>query len=432
MADIKISQLGSAIAVDDSDIVPVVSGGNTLKATAAQLKEHAIGNTSISGIGNGSVTGAISALNSEKQPKTLATSITVDGTPQTTVEGALGAINTDLGSTKQALTKRNESIIIIGSSVGHTPSASDNCIEYFKQITGNKYKHVYSATQGLAGFVNGRFLSLLQGITLESDDLNTNIKYILVLGLGVDLEESSSDVITAVTAFTTYCATNYPNAVVISVPVTQGTEPVRAANTIALYDTLINSISTHHMLMMTDLFHIQALDYDNYIVADGHPSTAGAKLIGEAMASVLNTGTFKKSYTTYNNDASSKTYSWWIGTPTLMSEIINMSNDMVMLGLSLNFTCPSPFTMTTSILSNTVCPVSSKIKGPNNKSFVFIDGDLHCIDTHETIPVRLAVGYDSYNRYMYYIATRTGESYNIVQGNSYVIRATGYIPFKLI
>lgn len=104
MADIKISQLGSAIAVDDSDIVPVVSGGNTLKATAAQLKEHAIGNTSISGIGNGSVTGAISALNSDKQPKTLATPITVDGTPQTTVEGALGAINTDLGSTKQALT----------------------------------------------------------------------------------------------------------------------------------------------------------------------------------------------------------------------------------------------------------------------------------------------------------------------------------------
>lgn len=113
MADIKISQLGSAITVDDSDIVPVVSGGNTLKATAAQLKEHAIGNTSISGIGDGSVTGAISALNSDKQPKTLATSITVDGTPQTTVEGALGAINTDLGSTKQALTNETSDIVNI-------------------------------------------------------------------------------------------------------------------------------------------------------------------------------------------------------------------------------------------------------------------------------------------------------------------------------
>ena len=114
MADIKISQLGSAITVDDSDIVPVVSGGNTLKATAAQLKEHAIGNTSISGIGNGSVTGAISALNTDKQPKTLATAITVDGTEQTTVEGALGAINTDLGSTKQALTNEKVTRALTG------------------------------------------------------------------------------------------------------------------------------------------------------------------------------------------------------------------------------------------------------------------------------------------------------------------------------
>ena len=36
MADIKISQLGAAIAVGDTDLVPIVSGGNTLKATAAQ------------------------------------------------------------------------------------------------------------------------------------------------------------------------------------------------------------------------------------------------------------------------------------------------------------------------------------------------------------------------------------------------------------
>lgn len=108
MADIKISQLGAAIAVGDTDLVPIVSGGNTLKATAAQVKEHSIGNTNISSIGDGSVTGAISSINTDKQPKTLATSITVDGTEQTTVEGALGAINTDLGATKQALTNETK------------------------------------------------------------------------------------------------------------------------------------------------------------------------------------------------------------------------------------------------------------------------------------------------------------------------------------
>lgn len=104
MADIKISQLGAAIAVNDGDLLPIVSNGNTLKAPASLVKDYAVGNADLSGIGDGTPTGAIAALNTDKQPKTLVTAITVDGTQQTTVEGALGAINTDLGSTKQALT----------------------------------------------------------------------------------------------------------------------------------------------------------------------------------------------------------------------------------------------------------------------------------------------------------------------------------------
>lgn len=92
MADIKISQLGAAIAVGDTDVLPIVSGGNTLKATAAQVKEHSVGNTNISGIGDGSVTGAISSLNSGKQPKTLDTPLTIGGVSKTTVEDALGGL----------------------------------------------------------------------------------------------------------------------------------------------------------------------------------------------------------------------------------------------------------------------------------------------------------------------------------------------------
>lgn len=101
MADIKISQLGAAIAVGDTDLLPIVSGGNTLKATAAQVKEHSIGNTNISSMGDGSVTGAISALNTDKQPKTLATPLTIGGVSKTTVEDALGG----LVSENQTLTK---------------------------------------------------------------------------------------------------------------------------------------------------------------------------------------------------------------------------------------------------------------------------------------------------------------------------------------
>lgn len=106
MADIKISQLGAAIAVGDTDLVPIVSGGNTLKATAAQVKEHSIGNTNISSIGDGSVTGAISTLNTEKQPQTLATPLTIGGVSKTTVEAALGG----LVSENQTLSTQSNSI----------------------------------------------------------------------------------------------------------------------------------------------------------------------------------------------------------------------------------------------------------------------------------------------------------------------------------
>lgn len=66
MADIKISELGAAAVVDDTDVVPATSNGVTKKVAASVLKEYMIGDTSISGIGDGSVTGAISAINSAK------------------------------------------------------------------------------------------------------------------------------------------------------------------------------------------------------------------------------------------------------------------------------------------------------------------------------------------------------------------------------
>ena len=113
MADIKISQLGAAIAVGDTDLVPIVSGGNTLKATAAQVKEHSIGNTNISSIGDGSVTGAISALNTDKQPKTLDTPLTIGGVSKTTVEAALDGLNSESQSLSTALTTKAPKPLVI-------------------------------------------------------------------------------------------------------------------------------------------------------------------------------------------------------------------------------------------------------------------------------------------------------------------------------
>ena len=76
MADIKYSQLGAATTITDTDVLPMVNMSadpiETNKITAAKVKEYVIGNTDISGIGNGTATGAISAL---KNGKTEGTAI---------------------------------------------------------------------------------------------------------------------------------------------------------------------------------------------------------------------------------------------------------------------------------------------------------------------------------------------------------------------
>ena len=63
---VKINELGAAGTINDSDYMAIDTGQATLKATAKQVKEYVIGDTDISEIGDGSVTGAISALNSAK------------------------------------------------------------------------------------------------------------------------------------------------------------------------------------------------------------------------------------------------------------------------------------------------------------------------------------------------------------------------------
>ena len=43
MADIKISQLGAAASVGDSQVIPVVDSGSTVKVTMAQIKDFVAG-----------------------------------------------------------------------------------------------------------------------------------------------------------------------------------------------------------------------------------------------------------------------------------------------------------------------------------------------------------------------------------------------------
>lgn len=62
MADVKITQLPAAISVNDTDNMVLDDGSSTYRVAADLLKKYMIGETSISGIGNGTPTGAISNL----------------------------------------------------------------------------------------------------------------------------------------------------------------------------------------------------------------------------------------------------------------------------------------------------------------------------------------------------------------------------------
>ena len=66
MADLKITDLGAALSVGDSNVTVLDDGSSTMKVTMNQLKEYSIGTTDISGIGNGTATGAISSVNTSK------------------------------------------------------------------------------------------------------------------------------------------------------------------------------------------------------------------------------------------------------------------------------------------------------------------------------------------------------------------------------
>ena len=61
MADIKISQLGAAASISDSQVTPVVDSGTTVKATMAQIKDYAAGG--LSNLDTTAKTSVVAAIN---------------------------------------------------------------------------------------------------------------------------------------------------------------------------------------------------------------------------------------------------------------------------------------------------------------------------------------------------------------------------------
>ncbi len=82
MADVHISDLAQIAAILGNENIPIEDSSDTLRVTPTQLKGFTIGNTDISMVGNGTVTGAIKALYDE-QNVTIVTVADVASLPVT-------------------------------------------------------------------------------------------------------------------------------------------------------------------------------------------------------------------------------------------------------------------------------------------------------------------------------------------------------------
>ena len=181
-------------------------------------------------------------------------------------------------------------LIIIAASYGITPSVGDNCINYLKTLLSNTYDNIFDSSLGGAGFVNGQFLSQLQALTIDNPEY---VKDILVIGIGNDIYQSDSDVTTAITNFVDYAKATYPNATVSIAPVSsQGTD----TGATALYNCFKNIIDNspiHGAAVMSKIYHILGIDYASLLAADqGHPTSAGAKVIANGIYNLLVNGDF--------------------------------------------------------------------------------------------------------------------------------------------
>lgn len=129
MADIKISELGAASAVNNTDIFPMTSAGVTVKATAQQIKNY-MGVGNLSDLNTTDKTSLVNAINEVKTQvdkcEVLVLSVaTFSSLPQTVtnanIESDMVVVNSVLGTPSAqtadwTVTTTNGSLTISGTN----------------------------------------------------------------------------------------------------------------------------------------------------------------------------------------------------------------------------------------------------------------------------------------------------------------------------
>lgn len=134
-----------------------------------------------------------------------------------TVNSNLGTLNTDVASIKNTISDKNFDIgymIMLTDSFGE--NVSPNITDYVPANLNLSAGEYLTHAKGGCGFSPGcpyNYLTELQGIAGSVPDAS-KVKTILVTGGSNDVGygDTEADIVSAISAFITYCKTTYPNA----------------------------------------------------------------------------------------------------------------------------------------------------------------------------------------------------------------------------
>ena len=149
-----------------------------------------------------------------------------------------------------------------------------------------------------AGWVHGtNFLTQLQGLSIADKNSITDI---VVCGGINDMSETLSDVYTAISSFASYCASNYPNAIVHVGMISWAKQ--ENARTFLRRVLPYWTSTTLNFANMVSIGNAHTFFHNyGYYQPDGHPAEAGSQEIARQIANHLKGGNPSEVWTTTNN-----------------------------------------------------------------------------------------------------------------------------------
>ena len=214
--------------------------------------------------------------------------------PDATISTIQNNISTMQGQIATINQKLNKKYIFIGDSYNttDTPTGGTQIVPWSSFLVdslGLTSSDYYNSGVSGAGWVNGTtFLSQLQTLAgnMTNDEKNS-ITDIVVLGGINDPVSENANVYTALNTFSTYVATNFPNAMITIGCISWGRQEIERVNLRTKFQIYNFASNNKNMRVLENIFtayHNYAMHYQTN---DGHPNSGGSQTIAYFVANAL-------------------------------------------------------------------------------------------------------------------------------------------------